>query len=156
MRRILSGAYGICERTGKRIPMQRLRAVPWTRFTKEAEEAFAEYDLRFRPSGLSEFYRGLFHQKRGEPEKAIERLQRALALDKEMVRAIYYLSLCQRDLGNEKEADAYMEKWKRVEEENKKRAMEKFQRAREKAGAAPPAGGSDPKKDEGTKDEGGK
>lgn len=40
MRRITAGTYGICEKTGKRIPMQRLRAVPWTRFTKEAEEAF--------------------------------------------------------------------------------------------------------------------
>jgi RNA polymerase-binding transcription factor DksA len=39
IRRILNGTYGICERTGKPIPMERLRAVPWTRFTKEAEKA---------------------------------------------------------------------------------------------------------------------
>lgn len=39
LRRIGEGTYGICERTGKRIPALRLRAVPWTRFTKEAEEA---------------------------------------------------------------------------------------------------------------------
>ncbi len=108
---------------------------------KEAEEAFAEYEKRFKATGLSELYRGIHHHKRGEPEKAIERLQRALALDQTMVRAIYYLSLCQRDLGNEKEADAYMEKWKKVEEENKRQAMERFQKAREKAGIPPPGTG---------------
>ena len=39
IRRILAGSYGICEKTGKRIPMQRLRAIPWTRYTREAQEA---------------------------------------------------------------------------------------------------------------------
>jgi RNA polymerase-binding transcription factor DksA len=38
LKRIAAGTYGICEKTGKRIPIQRLRAVPWTRFTKDAEE----------------------------------------------------------------------------------------------------------------------
>src|SRR4051794_9131748 len=37
MRRIRQGTFGICERSGKRIPEMRLRAVPWTRYTKEAE-----------------------------------------------------------------------------------------------------------------------
>jgi RNA polymerase-binding transcription factor DksA len=35
--RIQTGSYGICEMTGKPIPEDRLEAVPWTRFTKEAE-----------------------------------------------------------------------------------------------------------------------
>ena len=39
IRRILSGTYGTCEKTGERIPMERLRAIPWTRYTKEAQEA---------------------------------------------------------------------------------------------------------------------
>ena len=39
LRRILNGTYGICEKSGEPIPPQRLRAVPWTRFTKEAEDA---------------------------------------------------------------------------------------------------------------------
>ena len=39
LRRIREGTYGICEKSGKRIPATRLRAVPWTRFSKEAEEA---------------------------------------------------------------------------------------------------------------------
>ena len=35
--RIRNGTYGICELTGKRIPAARLEAIPWTRFTAEAE-----------------------------------------------------------------------------------------------------------------------
>ena len=36
--RLRRGAYGICEETGKIIPDERLRAVPWTRYTREAAE----------------------------------------------------------------------------------------------------------------------
>jgi RNA polymerase-binding transcription factor DksA len=36
--RIESGTYGKCELTGKAIPADRLKAIPWTRFSKEAEE----------------------------------------------------------------------------------------------------------------------
>jgi len=32
------GTYGICESTGEQIPADRLRALPWTRFTREAAE----------------------------------------------------------------------------------------------------------------------
>jgi DnaK suppressor protein len=35
--RIRNGSYGICELTGKPIPEERLNAIPWTRFTAEAE-----------------------------------------------------------------------------------------------------------------------
>ena len=38
LKRILNGSYGICEETGEAIPAARLRAVPWTRFTREIEE----------------------------------------------------------------------------------------------------------------------
>jgi len=38
MRRIERGSYGICELTSAPIPMTRLRAIPWTRFTAEAEK----------------------------------------------------------------------------------------------------------------------
>jgi RNA polymerase-binding transcription factor DksA len=38
LQRILSGRYGRCEETGRPIPAERLRAVPWTRFTREVEE----------------------------------------------------------------------------------------------------------------------
>src|SRR4029079_7974135 len=37
MNRIRDGSYGICELTGKKIEAQRLQAIPWTRFSAEAE-----------------------------------------------------------------------------------------------------------------------
>ncbi|HEY0792784.1 MAG TPA: TraR/DksA family transcriptional regulator [Chthoniobacterales bacterium] len=36
--RIEGGTYGKCELTGKAIPADRLDAIPWTRYTAEAEE----------------------------------------------------------------------------------------------------------------------
>ena len=36
--RIADGSYGICEATGKPIPAERLRALPWTRFVREFQE----------------------------------------------------------------------------------------------------------------------
>ena len=38
MQRILNGTFGICEKTGKRIEEERLRAVPWTRFSRDAQD----------------------------------------------------------------------------------------------------------------------
>lgn len=40
--RIKDGSYGICERTGKPIPVERLNAVPWTRFRADAEAELEE------------------------------------------------------------------------------------------------------------------
>jgi len=37
LKRIEDGTYGICELTGKAIPWERLQAIPWTRFSIEAE-----------------------------------------------------------------------------------------------------------------------
>ena len=37
LKRIERGTYGICELTGKPIPLTRLEAIPWTRFTVEAQ-----------------------------------------------------------------------------------------------------------------------
>jgi DnaK suppressor protein len=37
MRRVKSGKYGVCEMTGKPIEPARLTAIPWTRFSAEAE-----------------------------------------------------------------------------------------------------------------------
>lgn len=42
LRRIENKTYGVCELTGKPISKERLKAVPWTRFTKEAEEQLEE------------------------------------------------------------------------------------------------------------------
>ena len=38
MNRIRNGSYGTCELTGKPIAAERLNAIPWTRFTAEAEK----------------------------------------------------------------------------------------------------------------------
>jgi len=35
--RIRSGTYGVCEQSGVKIPLARLRAVPWARFSKDVE-----------------------------------------------------------------------------------------------------------------------
>jgi DnaK suppressor protein len=37
LKRIEKNTYGICELTGKTIPKARLQAIPWTRFTVEAQ-----------------------------------------------------------------------------------------------------------------------
>jgi len=37
LKRIQRGTYGVCELTGKPIPRARLDAIPWTRFTVEAQ-----------------------------------------------------------------------------------------------------------------------
>ena len=37
MNRIREGTYGICELTGKKIESERLHAIPWTRFSADAE-----------------------------------------------------------------------------------------------------------------------
>ena len=37
LKRIEKNTYGICELTGKPIPRARLEAIPWTRFTVEAQ-----------------------------------------------------------------------------------------------------------------------
>lgn len=40
LQRITEGRYGICEATGARISAARLRALPWCRYTVEAERRF--------------------------------------------------------------------------------------------------------------------
>jgi DnaK suppressor protein len=37
LKRIEKGTYGVCELTGKQIPKSRLEAIPWTRFTVQAQ-----------------------------------------------------------------------------------------------------------------------
>ena len=37
LKRIQKGTYGVCELTGRPIPKARLEAIPWTRFTVEAQ-----------------------------------------------------------------------------------------------------------------------
>ena len=49
--RIESGTYGICEKTGQPIPLERLEAVPWARFTLEAQREM-EQQRRTPKAGL--------------------------------------------------------------------------------------------------------
>ncbi len=37
IRRILAGAYGLCQETGRPIPLARLRVIPWARFSATVE-----------------------------------------------------------------------------------------------------------------------
>jgi DnaK suppressor protein len=52
LKRIEKNTYGICELTGKSIPKARLEAIPWTRFTVEAQAQLErEGALRSRKLG---------------------------------------------------------------------------------------------------------
>lgn len=52
LKRIEKGTYGVCEVTGETIPKARLKAIPWTRFTVEAQaELEKEGALRQRRLG---------------------------------------------------------------------------------------------------------
>ncbi|WP_411821534.1 TraR/DksA family transcriptional regulator [Leptospira sp. 'Mane'] len=42
LEKIENGTYGICEGTKKKIPVARLKAIPWTRFTIEYAELMAK------------------------------------------------------------------------------------------------------------------
>jgi tetratricopeptide (TPR) repeat protein len=97
----------------------------------EAEADFAEHGKRFPPTGESELLRGVLHLRRGEPGKALERLRRALSLEPGRIRALYLVSLCHRDLGEEEAAREAMERWRRAEE-----AARAHARARAEEGAA--------------------
>lgn len=52
LKRIEKGAYGVCELTGKPIPKERLEAIPWTRYTVQAQAQLErEGSLRRRRLG---------------------------------------------------------------------------------------------------------
>ncbi|GBF52004.1 DnaK suppressor protein [Leptospira ryugenii] len=46
LEKIENGSYGICEGTGKKIPVARLKAIPWTRYTVEYAEQIAKSKAR--------------------------------------------------------------------------------------------------------------
>ena len=47
--RIFSGQYGVCEITGEAIEAERLRAIPWTRFSTSAQASLEERGAAPRP-----------------------------------------------------------------------------------------------------------
>lgn len=71
LRRIEQGTYGKCELTGKPIPAERLNAVPWARFSIEAEKQLEQNGVvnraRLAPLG------SLAHGNAGEEEEAPEK-----------------------------------------------------------------------------------
>jgi RNA polymerase-binding transcription factor DksA len=48
LQRIRSGNFGVCELTGRRIEAARLEAIPWTRFSAEAERQLEREGLQRR------------------------------------------------------------------------------------------------------------
>src|SRR5690349_23009595 len=53
LKRIEKNTYGVCELTGKQIPKSRLEAIPWTRFTVQAQAQLErEAALRQRRLGV--------------------------------------------------------------------------------------------------------
>ncbi len=42
LEKIEGGTYGVCEGTGKKIPIARLKAIPWTRYTVEYAETLSK------------------------------------------------------------------------------------------------------------------
>lgn len=55
IRRAESGAYGICEMSGKRIPNERLEAIPFARYTVECQTAWEKENGGRRHNNKSEF-----------------------------------------------------------------------------------------------------
>jgi RNA polymerase-binding transcription factor DksA len=60
LQRIKKGTYGLCEMSGKRIPIPRLEAIPFARLTVECQSQWEkEYGTKkFRPSGSVGFSGG--------------------------------------------------------------------------------------------------
>jgi RNA polymerase-binding transcription factor DksA len=71
LKRIEKRTYGVCELTGKVIPKARLEAIPWTRFTVEAQAQLErEGALKSRRLGAlgSIDAAGSAHEAEGEEE----------------------------------------------------------------------------------------
>lgn len=45
LERISNNSYGVCEATGQTIPEERLKVVPWTRFTREVEARLEQENM---------------------------------------------------------------------------------------------------------------
>jgi RNA polymerase-binding transcription factor DksA len=76
LQRIVKGTYGTCEETGQTILAARLRAVPWTRFTREVQERLEKMDVVSRArSNKAASMRGneqIMLAPEGESEEAAE------------------------------------------------------------------------------------
>jgi RNA polymerase-binding transcription factor DksA len=81
--RIADGSYGICEQSGRPIPDERLRAVPWTRHTCEVQarlEQRGQVELPHLPAAVSiqgDAPGGLAQSGDAEQEELINRERKA-------------------------------------------------------------------------------
>ena len=91
LERILDGRYGVCEESGRTIPAARLKAVPWTRFTREVEERLETKGAVPR-AGLNKAAsvrgQGQIHLASEEAEEDGEKPS-ALANDETLARVFY-------------------------------------------------------------------
>ncbi len=82
LRRIAEGRYGICEISGQPIGAERLRAIPWTRYTCEVErqlESSGERPRRVLPRpGTVRGSEGLSFEVAGESEATTEAADESL------------------------------------------------------------------------------
>jgi RNA polymerase-binding transcription factor DksA len=76
LKRIEKGTYGICELTGKPIPKARLEAIPWARFTVQAqaqlEREGAVRQRRLSPLGSIEVGAAPEVEEEEEPEEKLK------------------------------------------------------------------------------------
>jgi len=118
----------------------------------EAEAAFAEFGRRSPPTAESEFRLGEFLHRKGEPERALARLQRALEIDPSRIRAHYFVALCLRDLGWDEESAEAMERWRSAEEalrsghHGKPAGSRATRPPAERSGGGEPAGEDEPRR----------
>jgi RNA polymerase-binding transcription factor DksA len=71
LQRIRSGNYGLCELTGRRIEPARLEAIPWTRFSAEAEKQLERDGVQKRARlGPRETVTRIEGGSRNEPDAA--------------------------------------------------------------------------------------
>lgn len=85
LKRILNGTYGVCEVTGKAIPGERLKAIPWTRFVKEVEARLEGKGMVHRPhlgtlgsvrgEATGDWGESGWEEEKGSPEPEDEALQ---------------------------------------------------------------------------------
>lgn len=105
---------------------------------RAADAAFAEFERKFPATGESEMERGVYHLRAKEPEKAVDRLRRALALDPSRFRCHYHLAQAWRDLGKDAEAAAAMERWEKAEKALREAAAHHGGERRKPAEGDPP------------------
>jgi RNA polymerase-binding transcription factor DksA len=76
LNRIRDGRYGICELTGKAIEPERLEAIPWTRFTAEAEKQLEREGKKVDEKAKKELFESVraTYEHQTDPRYAAARL----------------------------------------------------------------------------------